>query len=88
VGKSTMSVTSFRLAAAIVSVFITSAGAGPVTPPQAARTVIALHCGHLIDTQASKLLGETTIAVESKRIRNVVAGHQMRKGATEIAATE
>ena len=72
------------LAAAVAVVFIASASAGADTPQKAAQTVTALHCGHLIDTQAGKLLGETTIVVDDKRIRDVVSGHHVPAGVTEI----
>jgi imidazolonepropionase-like amidohydrolase len=51
--------------------------AGP-TPPT------AIHCGHLLDTQAGKLLGETTVLVRAKRIESVVSGGQAPAGSTEI----
>ncbi len=70
--------------ATVAVVFIASVTAGADTPPKAGETVTALHCGHLIDTQAGKLLGETTVVVEDKRIRDVVSGHQVPAGAAEI----
>jgi hypothetical protein len=36
--------------------------------------VTAIHCGHLVDVIAGKVLGATTIIVEGKRVREVVAG--------------
>jgi|SRR5450759_174273 imidazolonepropionase-like amidohydrolase len=44
----------------------------------------AIHCGHLLDTQAGKLLGETTVVIHGKRIDAVVAGHEAPAGSTEI----
>src|ERR1700688_2478738 len=44
----------------------------------------AIHCGHLLDSQAGKLLGETTVLIRGKRIDSVVAGHQAPAGGTEI----
>src|SRR5476649_474059 len=44
----------------------------------------AIHCGHLLDTQAGKLLGETTVVIHGKRIDAVVAGHAAPAGSTEI----
>ncbi len=44
------------------------------TAPAAAPSLVALHCGHFIDTAAGKLLGETTIVVEGKRIKEVKVG--------------
>jgi imidazolonepropionase-like amidohydrolase len=67
------------------------AGADPVsvhgTEP-AAAPVIALRCGHLIDTAAGKTLGETTIVVEGKRVREVIAGAHVPLGSREIDLSE
>ncbi len=49
-----------------------SNAAETATPP--AATLVALHCGHFIDTAAGKLLGATTIVAEGKRIKAVRAG--------------
>jgi imidazolonepropionase-like amidohydrolase len=54
------------------------------TPLKTSATVIALLCGHLIDTQAGKLLGETTVVIEGGRIREVMSGREVPAGATEI----
>jgi imidazolonepropionase-like amidohydrolase len=54
------------------------------TSPSAAATLTAVHCGHLIDTQAGQLLGETTVVVDGRRIRDVLPGHSAPPGATEI----
>ena len=55
-------------------------------PPAAAPTgpVTAIHCGHLLDVLADKMLGPTTIVVEGKRVREVVAGSKAPPGASEI----
>jgi imidazolonepropionase-like amidohydrolase len=44
----------------------------------------AIHCGHLLDTQAGKLLGETTVFIRDKRIESVVSGRQASAGSLEI----
>ena len=44
----------------------------------------AVHCGHLIDTEAGKLLGESTVLINGKRIESVASGRQAPTGATEI----
>ncbi len=54
--------------------------------PQKA-SVIALHCGHLIDTAMGKTLGETTVIVEAKRVREVLPGSHAPAGAREIDLT-
>src|SRR5579859_1384558 len=60
------------------------AAAGIIPAAHAADAVSALHCGQLVDTQAGKLLGESTVIIEGKRIREVLAGHKVPAGATEI----
>jgi imidazolonepropionase-like amidohydrolase len=50
----------------------------------ASAATTAVHCGQLIDTQAGKLLGETTVVIDGKRIVAVSAGHQVPAGAAEI----
>jgi imidazolonepropionase-like amidohydrolase len=45
---------------------------------------ITLHCGHLIDTAAGKLLGESTIVVEGERVKEVRGGRSDVAGATAI----
>ena len=46
--------------------------------------VTALLCGHLIDTAAGKVLGETTIVIEGGRVKEVRSGLQAPAGATAI----
>jgi len=46
--------------------------------------VTALLCGHLIDTAAGKVLGETTIVIEGGRVKEVRSGLQAPAGATPI----
>ena len=60
------------------------AAAGIAHNAGAADTISAVHCGQLVDTQAGKLLGESTVIIEGKRIREVAAGHKVPAGATEI----
>ncbi len=45
-----------------------------------------IHCGHLVDVVAGKVLGATTVIVDGKRVREVVAGSGTGApaGATEI----
>ena len=49
-----------------------------------APSVTALLCGHLIDTAAGKMLGETTIVIEAGHVREVLSGAQAPAGATAI----
>jgi len=60
------------------------ATAGISSAATAADTISAVQCGQLVDTQAGKLLGETTVIIEGKRIREVVAGRKAPAGATVI----
>ena len=41
---------------------------------------VRIHCGHLIDTEAGKLLGESTITVQNGRIKDVHAGNATSGG--------
>jgi imidazolonepropionase-like amidohydrolase len=52
--------------------------------PAPAAPVIAIHCGHLLDVLAGKMLGPTTVVVEGKRVREVADGSKAPPGATEI----
>jgi imidazolonepropionase-like amidohydrolase len=56
----------------------------PTGPAEARMSVI--HCGHLVDVIGGKVLGATTVIVEGKRVREVVAGTGAAApaGATEI----
>jgi imidazolonepropionase-like amidohydrolase len=55
-----------------VAVLATIAPATYVWPADA--PVVALQCGHLIDTAAGKMLGESTVVVEGGRVREVTSG--------------
>jgi imidazolonepropionase-like amidohydrolase len=63
---------------------MTIAAACFATCASAAPTLVAVQCGQLLDTQAGKLLGETTVVIDGKRITQVVAGRQAPAGATVI----
>ena len=65
------------VAAALGLVASTVPAAEPPVP-------VALHCGQLIDTIAGKVLGETTVVIDGKRIREVAAGWHAPAGATQI----
>jgi imidazolonepropionase-like amidohydrolase len=54
--------------------------------PAAEARVSVIHCGHLVDVIGGKVLGPTTVIVEGKRVREVVAGtgSGAPAGATEI----
>jgi imidazolonepropionase-like amidohydrolase len=46
--------------------------------------LVALRCGQLVDTAAGKVLGETTVVIDGKRIREVTAGWHAPAAATPI----
>ncbi|HMH89101.1 MAG TPA: amidohydrolase family protein, partial [Steroidobacteraceae bacterium] len=74
--------TARSLAAGIAAVL--SAGLAVAADAPAAPGVTALLCGHLIDTAAGKVLGETTIVIEGGRVKEVRSGLQAPAGATAI----
>ena len=76
-------------AAAAAVLALSIAGAAPAAEPAGARasetaTPLALHCGHLFDAVAGRLLGETTIVVDGHRIREVRAGRSDVPGARAV----
>jgi imidazolonepropionase-like amidohydrolase len=72
------------LAAAVVLSLSYAASAADVPPT---HDVSVLHCGHLVDTAAGKLLGETTLVVEDGRIHELHAGAVDAKPYQEAAKT-
>lgn len=74
------------LAAAIAVLEITAAQAAeaPTADAAPAPEITVIHCGHLIDTVAGKMLGATSIVVDGQRIKEVVAGSVNRDGAKVI----
>ncbi|HZP66442.1 MAG TPA: amidohydrolase family protein [Rudaea sp.] len=68
------------LAAALAACLSTPAAHADSPAPD----LLVLHCGHAIDTDAGKLLGETSIVVEGGRIKDVRAGSADVAGATRI----
>ena len=44
----------------------------------------ALQCGHLLDSQAGTLLGPTTVVVDGKKVRQLIAGAAAPEGARVI----
>ncbi len=73
------------LVAAIAAAF---ASLLAVTPTQAdtpaTPSTVALHCGHLVDTVAGKLLGATTIVTVGRRIKSVQPGRIEVPGAQSV----
>ncbi|HEV7358285.1 MAG TPA: amidohydrolase family protein, partial [Steroidobacteraceae bacterium] len=68
--------------AALLSAGVGRAADAPTAP--SGLSVTALLCGHLIDTAAGKVLGETTIVIEGGRVKEVHGGLQAPAGATAI----
>ena len=60
------------------------AAPGGAEPTDAAPATTAVRCGHLLDSINGKMLGPTTLIVESGRIRDVVPGSAVPPGAKEI----
>jgi imidazolonepropionase-like amidohydrolase len=56
--------------------------AEPVQPTP--TPVVALHCGHLFDANTGKLLGETTVITDGKRIKEVKPGRADAPGAQAV----
>ena len=71
------------IAASFVYLLLSSSAWGAASDA-GSTAVIAIHCGHLVDTQAGKLLGETTVVIKAKRIEAVQSGRQAPSGSTEI----
>jgi imidazolonepropionase-like amidohydrolase len=74
---------SVRLLSAAIAALLSAGGSVAAEAP-AAPSVTALLCGHLIDTVAGKVLGESTIVIESGHIREVLSGSQAPAGAAAI----
>lgn len=53
----------------------------------AGQTTTVVRCGHLLDSAAGRMLGESTIVIEGSRIKDVQSGHAAVAGATEIDLT-
>jgi imidazolonepropionase-like amidohydrolase len=70
------------IALSLVAVFTSAASAG--NAPDETPAPLALHCSHFVDTAGGKLLGETTVVIDGKRIREVKAGRVEVSGARAI----
>ncbi|HET7561974.1 MAG TPA: amidohydrolase family protein [Rhodanobacteraceae bacterium] len=82
--RSTFARLPLVLAIAALTIGATQAGATPAATTATAPALTVIHCAHLIDTLAGKMLGATSIVVEGNRIKEVVAGSATRDGATVI----
>ncbi|MGA9333039.1 MAG: amidohydrolase family protein [Rudaea sp.] len=72
---------SATLAATILAVASIANAADPAATP---ATVVAVHCGHLIDTDAGKLLGASTIVIDGERIKKIEHGIADMPGARVV----
>src|SRR5580765_2590885 len=70
------------LAAAIASSLLATAAFAADDAAPAVQT--ALHCGHLIDTDAGKLLGASTIVREGDKVKEVRSGRVDVAGAKTV----
>jgi imidazolonepropionase-like amidohydrolase len=80
---------SIRFHTVILAVTAALAGSGTTlaadgSAAPAATPLIAVHCGHLLDVLAGKMLGESSVIIEGKKVREVVAGSKSPAGATQI----
>jgi len=75
-------------AVSLVSIaFAASIAAGAVSADNASTQAVALtalHCGAFLDVLDGKMLGATTVVVEGKRVRQVLAGSQSPAGAAVV----
>ena len=69
------------LAVAVASSLLSGAARADEAAPAGS---VALHCAHLLDTDAGKLLGASTIVIDAQRIRDVRAGRADVAGASAI----
>ena len=67
-----------------VAAALATLAAMPAVTADAPAGVTALQCGHLIDTAAGKLLGESTVVIDGGRVREVVSGKSTPAGAKII----
>jgi imidazolonepropionase-like amidohydrolase len=68
------------------SILVASLAAGHAIAADSAAPAgtVALHCPHLLDVVKGRTLGETTIIVESGRIRELLSGFQTPAGAAVV----
>ncbi|MEP6483898.1 MAG: amidohydrolase family protein [Rudaea sp.] len=62
------------LASLIAAALATSPYSVNINPDGLADAPVQIHCGHFIDVEAGKMLGETTITVQKGRVTQVAAG--------------
>jgi imidazolonepropionase-like amidohydrolase len=76
-----MNMRYFKIAACGIVWACAASQAAEGPPPD---KLVAVHCGHMIDTQAGTVLGATTVVIAGTRIREVTAGDTTPAGAEAI----
>ncbi|MGH8173284.1 MAG: amidohydrolase family protein [Rhodanobacteraceae bacterium] len=71
---------TIKILAAAVALSFSAAGAAA----EPAASAVVLHCGKFVDVAAGKLLGETTIVTDGKRIKEVKPGRAEVAGAQVV----
>ncbi|WHZ18936.1 MAG: Amidohydrolase [Rhodanobacteraceae bacterium] len=72
------------IAIAALAMGVAQAADAPAAAEAQAPALTVIHCAHLIDTVAGKMLGATSIVIDGPRIKEVVAGSVSREGAKVI----
>ena len=72
------------IAIAALTMGVAQAAEAPAVDTASAPALTVIHCAHLIDTVAGKMLGATSIVIDGQRIKEVVAGAVNRDGAKVI----
>jgi imidazolonepropionase-like amidohydrolase len=72
------------LAVAALTITAAQAADAPTASESPAPEITVIHCVHVIDTVAGKMLGATSIVIDGQRIREVVPGAVTREGAKVI----
>jgi imidazolonepropionase-like amidohydrolase len=73
-----------RYSVAVLCTLACVVGTAPAAEAPPTARLLAVRCAHLVDTQAGVLLGETTVVIDGRRIREVLAGDQAPPGAEPI----
>ncbi|HJP99852.1 MAG TPA: amidohydrolase family protein [Rhodanobacteraceae bacterium] len=82
--RSRREISRLPLTLAIVALAPGTTQAAEAPAANVAPEVTVVHCAHLIDTIAGKMLGATSIVIDGQRIREVVPGSVNRDGAKVI----
>jgi imidazolonepropionase-like amidohydrolase len=72
------------MVAAALAAACCSAGLAADTSADSPSPVTVVYCGKLFDAPSGKMRGPSTVVIEAKRFKEVVAGREPRPGAQEI----